>query len=112
MRTWALGQLGHVAAGVNPFLEEELAGLRAERTGNERLYGDVPLVVMTRGMSDEDGPDGRAFQAERRQEHAALAALSRNGRHLVASRSGHHVQLDEPVLVVGAIRQVIAAAAK
>src|SRR4030095_6442511 len=30
MRTWALGRVEHVAAAVNPFDNEELAGLRAE----------------------------------------------------------------------------------
>jgi hypothetical protein len=31
MRTWALGQLGHVAGAVNPVEHEELATLRAAR---------------------------------------------------------------------------------
>jgi hypothetical protein len=31
MRAWARGQLGHIAAGVNPFEMEELAALRAEQ---------------------------------------------------------------------------------
>jgi pimeloyl-ACP methyl ester carboxylesterase len=112
MRTWALGQLGHVAAAVNPFVEEELAGLRAERAKSERAYGNLPLVVITRGISEEGGADGRAFEDDRRKEHAALASLSRNGKHIIAARSGHHVQLDEPELVVTAIQQVVAAARK
>ncbi len=109
MRTWALGQLGHVAAAVNPFLEEELATLRDQRQGNARLYGDLPLVVISRGRSDEDLPDLRAQEEERRQEHAALAALSRRGHHVIATRSGHHVQLEEPDLVIAAIREVVGA---
>ena len=112
MRVWALGQLGHVAAGVNPFLEEELAALRAERSTTPNIYGDMPLVVITRGKSDEDGPDGRQFQEERTKEHAALAALSRKGSHVVATGSGHHVQLDEPELVIKAIQQVLQCARK
>jgi hypothetical protein len=38
-----------------------------------------------------------------------LVALSRTGKQVVAKRSGHHIPLDEPDLVVAAIRDVIAA---
>lgn len=40
-------------------------------------------------------------------EHAALAGASRNGRHIIAGRSGHWIQLDEPELVVEAIRAIV-----
>ena len=109
MRTWAYWQIKHWLQGDNPFEPEELAGLRAERAKTEFPYGDMPLVVLTRGVSDEDGPDGKAFEAEHRADHAAVAKLSRNGRLIVAEHSGHHVQIDEPALVIGAIRDVLAA---
>jgi pimeloyl-ACP methyl ester carboxylesterase len=42
-------------------------------------------------------------------EHAELAkTLSRNGRQIIAERSGHHVQIEEPEVVVTAVRDVIA----
>lgn len=109
MRTWALRQLGHVAAAVNPYEHEELAALRADRTTREHPLGDLPLVVITRGISEEEGQDARAFEDERTKDHAAIAALSRHGKHVVAARSGHHVQLDEPGSVVAAIAQVVGA---
>jgi len=112
MRAWALAQVGHVAAAVNPFENEELAGLRAERAKGEHPLGDMPLIVLTRGKSEEEGPDGKAFEAEHRRDHAAMAAMSRNGKLIIATRSGHHVQLDEPELVVKAIRDTLAAARK
>jgi pimeloyl-ACP methyl ester carboxylesterase len=112
MRTWALGQLGHVAAAVNPFTEDELAGLRAERTRKQSPLGDMPLIVLTRGISEKEGPDSEAFAAEHRQEHAALAAMSRKGKLVIAAHSGHHIQLDEPELVVKAIQEVLSAARK
>jgi hypothetical protein len=37
-------------------------------------------------------------------------ALSHIGKQVVAKRSGHHIPLDEPDLVVAAIRDVIPAA--
>jgi pimeloyl-ACP methyl ester carboxylesterase len=112
MRTWALAQLGHVAAAVNPFEIEELAGLRAERAKSEHPLGDMPLIVLTRGVSDKGGPDGEALAAEHRRDHAALAAMSRNGRLVVAGHSGHHIHLDEPDLVIQSIREVLAAVRK
>ena len=110
MRTWALGQLGHVAAAVNPLENEELAAMRADRAKSEYPLGDMPLVVITRGIAEGEGPD--SLEAEHRQDHAAVARMSRHGRLVVAERSGHHVQLDQPELVVAAIREVLAAATK
>jgi pimeloyl-ACP methyl ester carboxylesterase len=108
MRAWALAQVGHIAAAVNPVEHEELAGLRAERAKGEHPLGDMPLIVLTRGISEEKGPDGKAFETEHRRGHAAMAAMSRNGKLIIATRSGHHVQLDEPELVVKAIRDALA----
>ena len=112
MRKWALGQIGHIAASENPFEHEELASLRAERTKTRYPLGDMPLIVLTRGISDEDGPDGKALEEEHRRDHVAIAAMSRKGKLIVAARSGHHVQLDEPELVIQSIREVLAATRK
>src|SRR5262245_15580336 len=112
MRTWALGQVKHVAAAVNPFENEELAALRAERTKTQYPYGDIPLVVMTRGIPEETGPDGKAREEEHRKDHESVATMSRQGKLIVAARSGHHVQLDEPDLVVTTIKQVVTSARK
>lgn len=108
MRSWALGQLGHVLAAVNPFENEELAGLRVVRTKQDFPLDAMPLVVITRGISEEEGPDNKKLEAEHREDHADMARMSRNGKLLIALRSGHHVQLDEPELVVTAIQKVIA----
>jgi pimeloyl-ACP methyl ester carboxylesterase len=110
MRAWALGTVKHIAAGVNPYeIEvEELAGLRAERAKSEYPYGDMPLVVLTRGLTDEGRPDTTEGAEEHRKEHGALAKLSRNGRQVIATHSGHHVHLDEPELVIESIREVVA----
>ena len=112
MRAWTLGQLGHIAAGVNPHEIEELAALRAERAKSEYPLGDKPIIVLTRGISEENGPDGKTFEAERRQNHAAIAKTSRRGKLIVATHSGHHIQLDEPELVIQSIREVLEAAQK
>jgi len=107
MRSWTLGQLGHIAAAVNPFENEELKELRDQRASSEYPLGAMPLIVITRGISEKEGPDGEAFAAEHLQEHTALAKLSRKGKLIIATHSGHHVQLDEPELVVSSIREVL-----
>jgi pimeloyl-ACP methyl ester carboxylesterase len=112
MRAWALAQVGHIAAAVNQFENEELAGLRAERAKSEHPLGDMPLIVLTRGKSEEEGPDGKAFEAEHRRDHAAMAAMSRNGKLIIAEHSGHHVQIEEPELVIKAIRDTLAGTRK
>jgi pimeloyl-ACP methyl ester carboxylesterase len=109
MRAWALAHIGHILAGVNPVEHEELAALRAERAKSEHPLGDLPLVVITRGVPDESGPNAAALEAEHRRDHTSVAALSRRGTLVVAPHSGHHVQLEEPELVVSAIREVVAA---
>ena len=69
MRTWALAQLGHVAAGVNPFDVEELALLRRERLKTEHPLGDLPLVVLTLGIPEETGPNAGSLEEDHRRDH-------------------------------------------
>jgi pimeloyl-ACP methyl ester carboxylesterase len=104
MRAWAMGQLGHIAAGVNPFEHEELGLLRAERTKTAHPLGDMPLIVLTRGIADESD---KALEEEHRRDHDAFAGMSRKGKLVIAEHSGHHVQLDEPELVTRSIREVL-----
>lgn len=65
----------------------------AERAG----YGDFPLVAISSSAASE----------RRMQLQSALAQASSRGRHLVASNSGHWVPLDEPQIVIAAIRSIL-----
>ena len=47
-----------------------------------------------------------ADERERTSELAGLANMSRNGNHVIARRSGHHIHIDELDLVVEAVRGV------
>ena len=108
MRTWAAGQLGHIAAAVNPVEVEELALLHAELTANAQMLGEMPLIVITRGKP-ENSPER---ETAHREAHKVLAAMSRNGKLVVAEKSGHHVHLEEPDVVSTAIQDVVNAAKK
>lgn len=57
---------------------------------------DKPVVVISAESAE---PPVRAG-------HAALAALSRHGRHVVAEASGHWVQLDRPDVIASSLREV------
>jgi pimeloyl-ACP methyl ester carboxylesterase len=76
-----------------------LAGLRrsAEEVAAMGGLGDIPLVVITAASQSEPV----------RHEHARIAGLSAQGRHVLASAGGHWVHLDEPDLVVRSIREVV-----
>ncbi|HSC29476.1 MAG TPA: alpha/beta hydrolase [Vicinamibacterales bacterium] len=61
-------------------------------------YGDLPLMT----ISSTDPGEYRLAQQE------ALARLSSRGRHIVATASGHWIPLDQPQVVIDAVRELIA----
>ena len=112
MRTWSTAQLKMGISNDNPFELEELALLRTRRMATNHVLGDIPLIVLSRGMPEDSTPAGQAAQAEHDREQAGLVALSSAGKQVIARRSGHHVPIDEPQLVISAIRDVVAAASR
>jgi pimeloyl-ACP methyl ester carboxylesterase len=61
---------------------------------------EVPLIVISSG----DQP------AEQLAVHRNLVDRSLAGRHIIASRSAHWIQFDEPELVINAVRNLVDAA--
>jgi hypothetical protein len=49
----------------------------------------------------------RAIWLEKLEQKEKMANLSSNSKHLITTRSGHEIHLDEPELVIDAIKQVI-----
>jgi pimeloyl-ACP methyl ester carboxylesterase len=107
MREWSLSQIKHAASNDNPFEADELAAMLAERRKKQNVLGDLPLIVISRGLLDEEGPQAAQREADHRKDQAALATLSSAGKQIVARKSGHHVPLDEPGVVVSAIREIV-----
>ncbi len=108
MRTWSISQVKHHIVSDNPHAGEELAALLAQRTTKKHALGDLPLVVLTRGGTEREAAENPADEEKRKANQASLVTLSTMGKHVIASRSGHHIPLDEPDLVVTAIRDVLA----
>jgi len=75
-----------------------------------RPLPDIPLAVITSMKSDETARyvNGTARGHEVwRSLHDEWFRRSRNGMHIVTTRSGHGIQDDEPALVLEAIRFVL-----
>ena len=81
-------------------MAEHMAALEqaAATVGRITALPDVPVVVISSGEQP----------AEILDQHRRLARLSPQGRHILATRSGHWIQFDEPELVVRTIREIVA----
>ena len=76
----------------------------------------IPLFVLTQGQPFDLSPwqplPADFPAALNRAWHSgqdALAALAPNAKHIVATKSAHYIQIQEPQLVIDAIRDVVAA---
>jgi pimeloyl-ACP methyl ester carboxylesterase len=74
-----------------------LAALECSFAALKNLRLDIPLTVIS---ARNTPPEGLA-------EHREIARLSPRGEHILAQRSGHWIQLDEPHPVVDAIRRAV-----
>ncbi len=74
--------------------------------------GNIPLIVLYRGIDDSPMPGLTPEENKQRWLglQTELAALSPQGKLVLADKSGHHIQLDQPNLVIDAIEQVLTAA--
>ncbi|HEY0604391.1 MAG TPA: alpha/beta hydrolase [Herpetosiphonaceae bacterium] len=97
----------------------ELEQLAGGRTQPVTTLGDIPLIVLSASHSDPDSVPASAavtpavleeYEQTREQLQRELAALSTNGKRIVADGSGHYVQLDRPDLVIRAIEDLLAVA--
>jgi hypothetical protein len=67
-------------------------------------FPPVPLIVLTHGPPGDLGPLEETWQ----EMQLAQSQLSPRGRLIVARKSGHYIQNDQPRLVFRAIVQVVA----
>ena len=119
---WAVGA---AATGVPPpgldYPEAERADVDVVLDAVERAVAaqplhQLPLAVLSRGSEDELPPEVAASlppglldanAAAAQQGQARLASLVPDARHVIATDSGHYIQLEQPALVIEAIRQVV-----
>lgn len=95
----------YVASWVRPrFIQtmlDESKGMGASlaQAGTVTSFGAVPLIVLSRGQNQRQ--DWQAMQAD-------LLHLSATSQQLIADRSGHNIELDQPEAAVGAIEKMVA----
>lgn len=101
----------------NGFWPEELQQMYEETQQHPSPLGDLPLIVLTPESREATTPpfglsveEWKRISEEKRRQKEAQAKLSRNGKFVVVNGSGHHIHLDQPAVVIDAIRQVVEAA--
>jgi hypothetical protein len=92
-------------------LEESFAENRAHPVS----LGDKPLMVLTAGAVQTEGTGLSPAQADQldklhSESQAALTRRSENARQIIAENSGHYIQVEQPALVIDAVRHVVEAA--
>jgi len=89
---------------------------QVEKAAAAKPLRPIPLFVLTQGQPfdlspwqplpvDFPGALDRAWHAAQ----DALATLAPNAKHKIATKSAHYIQIQEPQLVVDAIKQVVEA---
>lgn len=110
MRRWAISQSSYDAARISEtfdFLADELALMYSQRGSRTYPLGDMPLIVLTRGVAGEDEQASKQLRDDHDRLQTDLLRLSSNSKQVVAKKSGHHIQLDEPTLLVDALKQIV-----
>jgi len=114
-RLWALTQPRHYAGEDDPYWGEEFADIYEKRKMQKYPLGDKPLIVLIAGKDDKAPPNvatdqWEKFNEEKRQLKLDLSTLSLNSKAIVDKKARHEIHLDDPELVIEAIRQVVDAA--
>ena len=100
IRLWAVSQMKFYAVNDNSFYLEEAALMFKERQKKKYMFDHIPVFILTRGVP---------YEQDRITNQKQLLELSHNSKQIIAKKSGHHIQLEDPELVIDAIRQVIEA---
>lgn len=106
------------ARGTMPTMARNTAAIQSQLSPffdqirrDARPFGALPLVVLTAGrMSPIPGfsPDEmRSFRDAWRALHQDIAARSTNSHWIIAEKSAHYIQRDEPELVTAAVKEVV-----
>ena len=105
---WINGAFQKLYAAANPTKFSEFASFdeTASQIRNAERFPDIPLVVVTAGKRFKLlAPDTALKAVENHQRD--LVTMSPQGTRIIAQKSGHFIQKDEPEVVIRAICQVM-----
>lgn len=94
-------------------LFEEGAGMleMSEQAARIESFGDIPLVVISatayKRSLDSMNEEARELLKNRERLQSDLLNLSSNSRQINAPNSNHYVQIDQPEIVISAIKEMI-----
>jgi pimeloyl-ACP methyl ester carboxylesterase len=106
-RIWAMHQPKVLIADNGPYWADEFAAMYADS-----LYslGNKPVYVLSSGrdaFSKNTDTTMKAIWMEKLEQKEKMANLSTNSKHIITTKSGHEIHIDEPELVINAIKDVI-----
>jgi len=111
LRIWAMSQPWSKErndGGDTLDMRRDFIDLYKFKTQSEHSLGNIPLIVLSKtpGIDDDDDykPEQLAWNRELQNQ---LATLSTNSEHIVIEHSGHHIQLDQPEIVIASILRVV-----
>jgi pimeloyl-ACP methyl ester carboxylesterase len=77
---------------------------------------NLPLIVLSAGHGDAiasfSDAENQQYWEELQAEQSELTALSPEAKQIIAEQSGHDIQLDQPDLVIDAVREMVDAIRK
>ena len=97
-----------------PAVIEELSNFEklGIEAGKINSFGSIPLIVIT-GTGEQRMDEfrnmklGTEFMKEWVKMQTEFLSLSSNSKQIMADKSGHYVQLDQPELVIEAVRSIV-----
>lgn len=96
---WAMKKAREASRDIDPLVILKVQAAFAKRIKDQRF--DVPTIVITRAKSAE----GSEPWVDSQQQ---LADAATHGKLVRAVGSGHDIQLEQPQLITGAVRELLA----
>jgi pimeloyl-ACP methyl ester carboxylesterase len=108
-RIWAMRQPKVLLADNGSYWAEEFAAMYADS-----LYSlsNKPVYVLSSGrdaFSKNTDSAMKTIWIEKLEQKEKMSNLSTNSKHIITTKSGHEIHLEEPELVINAIKEVIKA---
>ena len=74
-------------------------------------FGELPLIVLSAGLGESipsfTESENQQLWENLQIEQTDLTALSSKGKQIMAEQSGHYIQLNQPDLVINAIKKIV-----